>query len=120
MTSEQLKWTDKQWAVHLGCTVQSVPNVRKFITEKYFVGVGTLRDRAKYSCALYRMDLSPSGHPRFFHVQSTNMNFKTADDATKYANETFIPQLELLPNVAKYLKVPQRALQMLHIHEKQK
>ena len=120
MKPEQLKWTDQEWAAHLGCTVQSVPNVRKFIKEMYFVGVGKLRDGARYSCALYRMDFSPSETPRFFQVQSVNKTFKTTGDAIKYANETFIPRLEFLPNVAKCLNVPQRALQMLHVKEKQK
>ncbi|MBQ2017088.1 MAG: hypothetical protein II208_00995 [Alphaproteobacteria bacterium] len=120
MKSEQLKWTDKQWAAHMGCAVQHVPNIRKYVLDNYFVGVGQFRDTGKYSCELYRLDYAPSGYARFHSVTSTNQSFETADAATKFANETFIPELKLLPMVAKIANVPVCALQMLHVKEKQK
>ena len=118
MTPEQLKWTDEQWAAHLGCAVQRIPVIRKYITDYYFVGVGRISGTSRYSCGLYKMTYSPSGYPRFHVVQSLNKDFETSAVATKYANETFIPNLELLPSVAKIANVPVRALQMLHVKQK--
>lgn len=120
MKPEQLNWTDIQWASHLGCDVQRIQKIRNFILDNYFVGVGRIRGTARYSCGLYKMDYSPSGFPRFYVVQSLNKDFESSAAATKYANETFIPNLELWPSVAKIANVPVRALQMLHVKEKQK
>ena len=120
MKPEQLNWTDKQWAAHLGCDVPRVQKIRKFILDNYFVGVGQIAGTTRYSCGLYRIDCAPSGFPRFYVVQSLNKDFETSAAATKYANEKFIPNLELLPSMAKIANVPARALQMLHVQEKQK
>lgn len=120
MKPEQLKWTDKEWAAHMGCAAQQVPNIRKYILDNYFVGVGRLRDTGKYSYELYRVDYSPSGWPRYHVVQSTNKMFESLILATKDANETFIPTLNFTPMAAEMLNIPARALQMLHVTEKQK
>ena len=120
MTPEQLTWTDKQWAEHLECDVPRVQKIRKFILDNYFVGVGQIVGTTRYSCELYKMDYAPSGFPRFYAIKSTDKAFETTDAATKYANEKFIPNLELLPSVAKLSNLPVRALQMLHVQEKPK
>lgn len=120
MKTEQLNWTDEKWAAHLGCAVHRIPNIRNFVLDNYFVGVGQIRNTGKYSCELYKMDYAPSGFPRFHAIKSTDKAFETTDAATKFANESFIPELELLPIIAKNANVPVRALQMLHVNEKQK
>lgn len=120
MTPEQMKWTDEQWASHLGCDVHRVQKIRKYILDNYFVGVGQVGGTNRYSCELYRMKYAPSGFSRFYVVQSLNKDFETSAAATKYANETFIPNMELLPSVAKLSNLPVRALHMLHVQEKQK
>ena len=120
MKPEQQNWTDEQWASHLRCDVQSIPKIRKFVLDNYFVGVGQIAGTIRYSCGLYRMEYAPSGFPRFYVVQSLNKDFETSAAATKYANEVFIPNIELLPRAAKIANVPVRALQMLHVQEKQK
>ena len=120
MTPEQLNWTDKQWASHLACDVQDVPTLRKRISENYFPGVCKNKETGKYAFFMTKMDRTPSGAKRILPFLSYGKEFATQDSAIKYANETIIPSLEFSHISAARIGVPVRALQMLHINEKQK
>lgn len=115
MKPEQLKWTDEQWAAHLGCAVQRVPAVRDFITKKYIPGIAQHSKTGKYMFYMSKMDIAPSGAERVFPVVSSDKEFEFEDKAIKYANEEILPRLELNSFHAEMLGVPTRALQMLHI-----
>lgn len=108
MKPEQIKWTDTQWAAHLDCAVQEIPGIRARINATYKPYIAQNRQTKKYYVALYGSNFLPK-----------NPQFDTKDAAIKYANNKVIPELVLGKKAASLIRVPQKALQMLHI-EKQK
>lgn len=120
MTPEQLKWTDEQWAAHLGCTVQRVPDIRNVIRANFFPGIGQNKENGKFSFYMTKMDYAPSGAERVQMFLKSDKEFDSPERATKHANWTLLPHLTLTPFCAHALNVPVRALHMLHIAEKQK
>ena len=115
MRPEQLKWTDKEWALHLECDAQRVPEIRNIITKKYIPGIAQHSKTGKYMFCMSKMDIAPSGAERVLSVVSSDKEFEFEDKAIKYANEEILPRLELKSFHAEMLGVPTRALQMLHI-----
>ena len=120
MRPEQLKWTDEQWAAHLGCAVHRVPAVRDFITKNYFPGIAKHSETGMYVFCMTKRDVSPSGAERVIPLLSSNKEFEDLSKAIKYANQEILPRLELTKAAADMMGMPTRALQMLHINEKQK
>ena len=120
MTPEQLKWTEEQWAAHLGCTVQRVPYIRNIIRANFFPGIGQNKENGRFSFYMTKMDYAPSGAERVQLFLTSDKEFESSERATKYANQEILPRLMLTPFRAHALKVPMRAIQMLHIPERQK
>ena len=120
MKPEQLNWTDKEWASHLRCDVRDIPALRKWLKENYFPGIATNQDNGNHLFYMSRLDFAPSGAKRIMPVMLSNKEFDTEPQAIKHANEVIIPSLEFNPIKARLMGVPQRALHMLHIAEKQK
>lgn len=120
MKTEQLTWTDEQWAAHLGCAVQDVPKFKHYLEQNFFVGIWQKHD-TKLKCAEIQMRHdTPSGNIRYVSmVISCGFNI-SLEDMVEYTNNEFIPSLELKPVAAGLRGVPPKILQMLHIHEKQK
>jgi hypothetical protein len=67
-----------------------------------------------------KLDCAPSGAERVRLFLTSDKEFETLERATKYANQEILPRLMLTPFYAHALNVPMRAIQMLHIHERQK
>lgn len=120
MKPEQLNWTDKEWASHLRCDVRDIPALRKWVNENYFPDIAINQDNGNYLFCMSKLDFAPSGAKRLIPVITSNTDFDTKKQAIQHANEVIIPGLEFNPIVAWKMGVPQRALQMLHIAEKQK
>lgn len=99
MRPEQLTWTDKQWASHLGCDAQDVPG---------------------YSFQMTKLDVAPSGAKRVRPFVSSYKEFESSERATRYANEEVLPRMAFSDSYAALIGVPTRAIQMLHIYRKQK
>ena len=120
MTPEQLTWTDTQWARHLQWKIDDIPALRKWMTEHYFPVIIQSKESRKFYFCLTKLRRTPSGHEYETVVISSQKGFLSAPDAIKDANEVIIPGLEFNPARAQIMGVPPRALQMLHIYEKQK
>lgn len=118
MKSEQLSWTDGQWAIHLGCPIQEIPSVRKYIVGNFFALIEQNTESGKYNFVINRMSTSMAGTKRIMPMVSDKETFLTYAEARKHANEVIIPKLELTKFWASTYNVPQRALQMLHVQER--
>lgn len=118
MRPEQMAWTDKQWATHLGCLVQEVPKIRAFITENFFPAIVQDKTTGEYSFVMTKMHESMSGTKRVVSMMSDMQKFSTSESAATHANNEIIPLLEFNKFWAQALGVPERALQMLHIKGK--
>lgn len=120
MKPEQLKWTDKEWASHLQWDVQDIPSLRKWMTENYFPQIVKISRTGNFAFHMTKLDIAPSGAKRIRTIVSSDKEFESFARAAQYANQEILPRMEFSPFVAKLMGVPTRALQMLHIHEKQK
>ena len=120
MRPEQLYWTDEQWASHLECDARDVPILRQWMTENFSPGIGRDLVTGKYFFNMTRMDVAPSGAMRAVPYLSSDKRFESHDRARRYANEEVLPRLAFTTLHAQAMGVPERALQMLHIYDKQK
>jgi hypothetical protein len=117
MTPEQLDWTDKQWAAHLGCSVQEVPHIRTYVYANFFPVIEQDKDTKAYNFMMTRMSTSFAGTRRVILTVSDKKAFADVESARTHANNEVIPKLELTKFWSDALYIPKRALQMLHIKE---
>ena len=120
MKPEQLKWTDEQWAAHLGCAVQDVIKYKRWLLENYLPYLAQDVATKRYLFILSRRHDSPSGFVRYVDMMHRSTHQEKPTDARDYANEVIIPGLQLNSAFARLYNVPEKILQMLHINEKQK
>ena len=114
----RLDWTDMDWAVYFGCPVQEIPEYRKFLNENYLPAIEYNKTTGKYSFAMYRYDIAPSGHKRLrLWLTDDKHSFVKKEDALHDANNV-ISTLEFTDFWAKTYKVPKQVLQMLLMCEK--
>ena len=118
MKPEQLNWTDKDWATHMGCLVQEVSGIRQLIAERFFPGIAQDKTTGKYNFVMTKLYESMSGTKRVVPMVSSTKMFSTFESAATHANNEIIPLLEFNKFWAQALGVPERALQMLHIKER--
>ena len=118
MTEEQLKWTDKQWAAHLGCAVQEVPHIRTYVLANFFPDIEQDKDTKACNFFMTRMSTSIAGTRRVMLMVSDKKLFSDFESARTHANNEVIPKLELTKFWSDALYIPKRALQMLHIKER--
>ena len=115
MKPEQLTWTDKQWAAHLGCAVQEVPHIRTYVLANFFPVIEQKNDTKEYNFLMTRMSTSMAGTRRVMPMVSDKKLFSDFESARTHANNEVIPKLELTKFWSDALYIPKRALQMLHI-----
>lgn len=121
MTEEQLKkWTDEDWAAHLGCVVRRIPCIRKIICANFFPLIVQNQENGKFSFCMTKKYYAPSGTERVKLFLTSDKEFESSESAIKYANQEILPGLKLTAFGAHAMNVPERALQMLHISERQK
>ena len=120
MTPEQLNWTDKDWATHLGCVVQDVPRFKKYLAENFYLALWQERDTGLKYAEVRMVHNKPSGEFRSIPIVTSNARDITLNDLIEQTNNTFVPSLVLKPHIATAHQVPAKLLQMLHIHQKQK
>ncbi|MBP3397968.1 MAG: hypothetical protein J6K82_03490 [Alphaproteobacteria bacterium] len=118
MTPEQLKWTDKQWAVHLGCAVQDVPKFKQYLEENFCLSLWQERDSSLKYAEIQCRHNTPSGFVRYVSIATSRAFEMPLDKMVEYTNTVFVPSLELQSGVAKLRGIPQKILQMLHIKTK--
>ena len=111
MTPEQLKWTDKQWAEYLGCSIRTFKKARTIVQENYSINVAKNLASNKYFIVLDKRHDTPSGAMRYITLFTTKKEFATIDEAVKFANETLIPSLQINAT----LGLPTKILQTMHI-----
>lgn len=111
----RLKWTDVDWARHLGCSAKIVVESRKWLESNIFANVNIDPKTETYGIEVSKRHDTPSGAFRTIPIMTIRTTYKTADDCIKYANEKFIPTLELTRFWAQTYGVPQRTLQMLRV-----
>ncbi len=116
-SKNRLDWNDADWAAYLGCSVRQVATYRVELDKYYIPTIERNRKSGKYSFALYRYHVSPSGFKRLQLLVSDSRAFDDAAKATKIANE-IISNWELSDTWAKTLHMPKKAIQMLLIREK--
>jgi hypothetical protein len=115
MKPEQLTWTDKQWAAHLGCSVQEVPHIKTYVRANFFPVIEQNNDTKEYNFLLTMMSTSMAGTRRVVPRVSDEKVFADFKTAVQYANNKVIPELELTKFWSDALYIPRKALQMLHI-----
>jgi len=120
MTEKRSKWTDEQWAAHLGCVVRRIPCIRKIICANFFPGIEQNKENGKFSFYMTKKYYAPSGAERVKLFLTSDKEFESSESAIKYANQEILPCLKLTPFRAHAMNVPEGALQMLHISERQK
>ena len=111
-------WTDMQWATHFGLSVKNVPLIRNIIENRYSAAIEKNTQTALYVVAVYRYEMTPSGFKRPILMVTSKKCFSKPHDAVKYANEQFLPALELTEYWSRELGVPAKALQLLNIKER--
>ena len=120
MTPEQLKWTDEQWAAHLGCVATEVPKFKKYLTENFYLALWQEKSTGLKYAEVRMTHNTPSGAFRSIPIVVSDARDISLKDLIDETNNIFVPSLELKPHVATAHKVPTKLLQMLHIYDKQK
>ena len=114
----RLTWTDENWANHLGCPVKDIPSIRKYLDNNYVVAIERNKFTGKYSLAMYRYDVAPSGARRLQLLLSDDKHGSVDVKQAIHDANNVISKLELTDFWSKALNVPKRALQMLLIRER--
>ena len=115
MTKEQLNWTDEQWAAHFQCTVPQVIAAREWLQSHYDATVYLDISTKRYGVSVSRFQDTPSGVRRIIPVVTSCRQFATPRAAASYANNKFLPNIELTPMRASMFNKPAKILQMLHV-----
>lgn len=113
----RLNWKDEDWATYLGCPVSKVQEYKNILDQNYLMAIECDKNTKKYFMAVYRYDIAPSGFKRLQLLLSGNKQFAKVDDALHNAND-IISKMELGKYQAKWLNMPQKAIQMMLIREK--
>ena len=117
MIKNRLNWTDLDWAEYLKCPVQKIFEYRKILNDNYVMVVERNKKTGKYSFAMYRYYITPSGNDRLQLLLSGKQSFLTYSEAVNNANGK-ISKMELKDFWVKSLNVPKQAIQMMLIREK--
>ena len=117
MSKNRLDWTDTDWAKYLNCPIQDIPKFRKILESNFVMVAERNKKTGKYSFAMYRYYVTPSGWDRFQLQYSGKRKFDNIKEATSDANG-IISQMELNKFWSESLRVPKQAIQMLLIREK--
>lgn len=120
MTTEQLKWTDKEWAAHLGCAATDIPRFKKYLKENFSISILADKNTGWRIVEIQQRHDTPSGNIRYIPMVSTVPRVASAEEMTNYANNKVIPSLILSDTAASIRGVPTKILQMLHINKNQK
>lgn len=113
----RLTWTDENWASYLDCPVKDIPSIRKFLDDNYVVAIERNKITGKYSFAMYRYDVAPSGVRRLQLFLSDDKHSSSDIKKAMHDANNIIATLELTDFWVKALNIPKRALQMLLIRE---
>ena len=115
----RLTWNNLDWATYLGCPIQEIESIKAFLDDNYVMAIERHRATGRYSFAMYRWHIAPSG-AKDLHLMLSADDEKHMSanpvDAIREANNV-ISTLELSDFWAKALNVPKRALQMMLIRE---
>lgn len=120
MKTEQLTWTDEQWAAHLGCSATDIPRLKKYVVKNYSIGI---RYDIKYGVRFVEIRHSymlSSGNKRWLPMFVLHVQARSFKKMTDHVNNYLIPFLELTENEALEKRVPSKLLQMLHMKNNNK
>ncbi|MBQ0013177.1 MAG: hypothetical protein KBS86_01210 [Proteobacteria bacterium] len=115
MKPEQFTWSTKQWAEYIGCSESEFMRFNNEASSMFNVAICKVSRTQKYRVVLEKRHDTPSGAVRYIWVALAQKEFSNPIDATKYANEVFIPSLELKRIWAQTYNMPRKILQTLHI-----
>lgn len=110
-------WADEDWAAHLCCPVEDVPEIREIVQQNYVPEI--MFNGKGYFFSLSKYHLSPSGNESLIQIyrQPKSKGYKTEKKAIKKANG-WLGYNELKPFPAMLMGVPEKALQMLFIKQR--
>ena len=116
---DRINWSDEQWAVHLGIPVTTLSHTRNSVDDQYLVNVVRSTMNANlFTVALYKRNTMPSGIKTLQLIATAPKEFPESFEARKYANNEFLPSLEMTDDWARMARLPKRALQLLSIRER--
>lgn len=110
-TTPKEKWSDLDWANHLGCPVTEVSSIRNFMQENYSSLITMDNKTGRFVVRVYRHEITPSESIRPIQIYASEL---TQPDFLREANDK-ISGLEMNDFWAKALNVPKSALQLLRI-----
>ena len=114
----RIKWTDDQWAKYLGVNVKDIEKIRNTVNQHYESTIVKNQKTGMHAVAIYRYDITPSGYKRPILVVTSNKEYQNAEDAVKFANDTFLPNLKLSQAWARAYEIPTKSIQMLYVKER--
>jgi hypothetical protein len=110
-TTPREKWSNLDWANHLGCPITEMPSIIKFMQENYSSLITLDKATGRFCVRVYRHEITPSESIRPIQIYASELHEK---DFIREANRK-ISALELSDFWAKMLEVPKRSLQMMLI-----
>ena len=116
---DRINWSDEQWATHLEIPVTQLSRIRNSVDEQYLAEIVRSTVNAKnFTVALYKRNTALSGIKTLQLIATAPKEFSESFEARMYANNEFLPSLEMTADWAKIAKLPKRALQLLSIRER--
>ena len=110
-TTPREKWSDLDWANHLGCPITEVSSIRDYMYKNNSSLIATDTKTGKRYVRVYRHEITPSESIRPIQIYASEL---TQPDFIREANDK-ISGLEMNDFWAKALNVPKSALQLLRI-----
>ncbi len=114
ISTNRLRWTNKDWAKYMNCSITEVKEYKKFLFNTFETGIAKSRETGKYRFEMYKYHISPSEFKMPLLMFSGKKEFISVDDAIKDANN-IISGFELSDYWAKMYEMPKQAVQMLLI-----
>lgn len=117
MSKSRFDWTDRDWAIYLGCPVHKVSEFKRVLDDNFIPTIERDKKTGKYFFSMYRYYIAPSGHEELKLLMSADQQFGKLNDALCDANN-IISTLELGVHLAEELNIPDRAIQMMLMRTK--
>lgn len=118
MLRPRLNWTDLDWATYLDCPIYEIPVYKHRLSENLRMKIKFLEANRKYEFQVFQLVVGSKGRrvERYVWADCFNQSFDKSQVICNANNH--ISELKLKPSVAIKFGVPQRAVQMMLIHEK--
>lgn len=120
MMGNRLYWKDSDWADYFKCPIAKIQEYRSILNKIFVSRVDINEKDGKYHFCLYNYRVNESGNKMLRLLVSATSGFYSEQVAIDYSNEQIIPRLVLQESFAKRLGIPDKAIQMLTIKDKER